>query len=131
MADSPPRHYAASRQQPANLTFSVVRGDDFHREIDLVTVHDDPNNPGDEVQVPIDVALYSWSAQLTTEGGVYIADIDVKDDPAVTNRVELSLSASVTSSLVPGVYRYSLDGIDLAKARLEQFAKGPFEVTRR
>ena len=131
MAESFPKPYAASRQQPAHLTLSVVRGDDFHREIDLVTLHDDPNNPGTEVQVPIEASWYSWSAQLLTEGGVYIADIDVQDDPDVPNRIGLSLSASITSSLVPGVYRYSLDGVDLATRRLDQFAKGPFEVTRR
>ena len=131
MADSFPKPYAASRQQPAKLTLSVVRGDDFYREIDLVTVHDDPNNPGDEVHVPIEAGDYSWSAQLMTEGDTYIADIDVQDDPDESNRIQLGLSASVTSSLVPGVYRYSLDGLNLTTGRLDQFAKGPFEVTRR
>jgi hypothetical protein len=131
MADSFPKPYAASRQEPGRLTLSVVRGFDFHREVDLVTVHEDPNNPGTEVHVEIDSSLYSWSAQLKTEGGLYISDIEVTDDPDVPNRLRLFLSASVTSSLVPGSYSYVLDGIHLETRWLDPFLAAPFEVLRR
>lgn len=127
-----PQRAATSDQNPGRLTLTVVQGDTLFKRIRVISRHDDPNQPGFVVRLPIPLSGVVFDSLVYEERtGLEVARFDITDDPDDDATIKVSLDASVTGRMMPGTYSYWITGNDTGTGRTITFAQHKLEVTRR
>ena len=127
-----PQRAATSDQNPGRLTLTVVQGDTLFKRIRLVVRHDDPNQPGTVIRVPVLVAQIVFESLVYEDRtGAEVTRFDIADDPDDDSTIQVSLDATVTARMTPGTYAYWITGNDIDSGRTVTFAQHKLEVTRR